>query len=233
MKKNDPSVVLPHRIKNLNRSRAFFIPADTPGSTIKKYLGEKADKKQKLMFSHLFFLKKSVALLGGIGAPAAVLAVEPLLCSGIKELIILGFCGGLSEKLKLFDACLIHTAFSEEGTSSNYMPQKKIFHPSQKLTQEVKKLFQSAQIPIQTASIVSTDAPYRETKEWLRQKRSRGIDTVDMETSALFALSDYHQIHAAAVMLVSDLIKPDIHKKGFSQKRFDARVKDIFFPFFI
>jgi len=230
-KKTTELIVNPPKIKNLNRSRAFFIPADTPGKVIKKYLEQKADKKKYLMFSRLYFLKKSVVLLGGIGAPAAVLAVEPLIVSGVDEIIVLGFCGGLSRKTNLFDVYLINKAFSEEGTSSYYIPEKKEFFPSERLNQETSQKLISQQIVIKKASLVSTDAPYRETKKWLAHKQKMGIDLVDMEVSALLALAEYHGVKAAAVMVVSDIIKDDSHQIGFLKTKFSKQIKKTFFSF--
>jgi len=232
MKKKDPSVVAPHRIKNLNQSRAFFIPADTPSRSIKKQLEKNAQKKQNLMFSHLFHLKKSVVFLGGIGAPAAVLAVEPLILSGIKEIITLGFCGGLTEKTNLFDVFLINTAFSEEGTSSFYFADKNEFTSSKKLNKEIEQKIRSNHIMPKKASVVSIDAPYRETQKWIDLQQKKGVELVDMEASAVFALAEYHEVEAAAVMVVSDVIKADSHHVGFNKAKFRRIIKQTFFPFF-
>ncbi|MFW6140797.1 MAG: hypothetical protein ACOC5S_05535 [Acidobacteriota bacterium] len=227
MKRNDPSVVDPHRIKNLNRSRAFFIPADTPGKVIKKYLEQKAEKKQSLLFSRLYFLKNSVVLLGGIGAPASVLAVEPLIHSGVKKLIILGFCGGLTEKINLFDVFLINTAFSEEGTSSFYLPKKNKFDSSVKLNQEIEQKLKSKHRMLKKASVVSTDAPYRETQKWIDLQQKKGIELVDMEASAVFALAEYYDVEAAAIMVVSDVVKADSHQIGFLETKVNDQIKKI------
>jgi len=220
------------KIKNLNTQRAFFIPADTPGRTIKKYLEKKKFKKQNLLFSQLYRSKNNIILLGGIGSPAAVLALEPLIRSGVNEIIVLGFCGGLTEKANPFDAFLIRIAFSEEGTSSHYIPHKNEFLCSKNLFEEVEKRFQSNHIDFKTGSIVSTDAPYRESKEWILEKKNKGIDLVDMETSAVFALAEYYQIKAAAVMVVSDVFKGKLHQIVLARPKFNHRIKQIFYPFF-
>jgi len=231
MKKNDPSMTVPHRIKALNRPRAFFIPADTPNRVIKNHLEKKAGKKQNLMFSHLYFLKNSVVFLGGIGAPAAVLGVEPLIHSGAMEIIMLGFCGGLTEKIDLFDVFLIDTAFSEEGTSSFYLPQKNRFDSSVKLNQEIEQKLKSEHRMLKKASVVSTDAPYRETQKWISLQQKKGIELVDMEASAVFALAEYYGAEAAALMVVSDVIKADSHQIGFLEPKFNEQIKKTFFPF--
>jgi purine-nucleoside phosphorylase len=232
MEKNTKSIVSPPVIKNLSCQRAFFIPTDTPTRVIKQYLEKRAEKKHKFLFSHLYKLKNKVALLGGIGAPAAVLAVEPMIYSGVKEIIMLGFCGGLLKKINLFDVFLINRAFSEEGTSSFYLPKKNKFDSSVKLNQEIEYKLKSKHRMFKKASVVSTDAPYRETQKWIELQQKKGIELVDMEASAVFALSEYHGVEAAAVMLVSDVIKADSHHVGFNKAKFEQQIRQTFFPFF-
>lgn len=227
MRKNTESIVVPPKIKNLNRSQALFIPADTPSKVIKQHLEKNAEKKYKFLFSHLYESKNKVILLGGVGSPAAVLAVEPLIHSGVKEIIALGFCGGLTEKINLFETFMINTAFSEEGTSSHYISHKKRFASSEILNKEMEQRLESKHIPYKKASIVSMDAPYRETKKWLADKKKKGIELVDMETSAVFALAEYYKIKAAALVVVSDVIKADSHQIGFLKPKLDDQIKQI------
>ena len=231
MKKNTASIVKPPEIKHLNCRRAVFIPADTPSRIIKTHLEKNALKKQKFLFSNLYRFKDKAVLLGGVGAPASVLVLEPLICSGATEILLLGFCGGLTKDTNLFDPFIVRKALSEEGTSSHYIPFKNEFFASEVLSEEIREKLKSNKSFLKTASIVSTDAPYRETKEWLTDKQIKNIELVDMETSSVFALAEYYQIKAAAVMVTSDIIKPSFHKIGFTKTKFAERIKEIFFPF--
>ncbi len=231
MQKKTSSIVKPPKIKHLNFRRAVFVPADTPSNTIKTHLEKNAVKKQNFLFSHLYIFKNKVVLLGGVGAPASVLVIEPLICSGVNEILVLGFCGGLAKDIKLFDSFIVKKALSEEGTSSHYIPFKGEFFPSEDLSEEIKEKLKSNKTVLKTASLVTTDAPYKETEEWLTDKQTKNIELVDMETSSVFALAEYYQIKAAAVMVVSDVVRPAYHKIGFTKTNFNKKIKEIFFPF--
>jgi len=225
-------MVKPPKIKNYGCQRAYFIPADSPRGIVKRELKEKAEKREKFLFSGLYKIKNNMFLLGGIGAPAAVLALEPLICSGFREIIILGFCGGLSEKISLFEPYVIKKAFSEEGTSLSYFPNKNEFPSSNKLSKELEDRLKSNNIDFKTASIVSTDAPYRETRDWINLQQKKGIELVDMETSAVFALAEYYHMEAAALMLVSDVLGTESHQIGFLKTKFNDQIKQILSIFY-
>jgi purine-nucleoside phosphorylase len=82
-------------------------------------------------------------------------------------------------------------------------------------------------------SIVSTDAPYRETKTWMENKQKKGIDIVDMETSALFCLADFHNIKAAALMIISDELFSGKWRPAFNLIKLAKKTKEYFFPFLL
>lgn len=79
---------------------------------------------------------------------------------------------------------------------------------------------------------VSMDAPFRETQAWLRKMTRKGMDVVDMEASAIFALARFYGLQAAAVMIVSDELFAGRWTNGFADLRLEERVRDYFFPFF-
>jgi len=80
-------------------------------------------------------------------------------------------------------------------------------------------------------TIVSTDAPYRETKSWLTKKQKNKIDLVDMETSAVFALAEFYRVQAAALMIISDELFSIKWRHKFTSFRLDKKVKEYFIPF--
>ena len=50
----------------------------------------------------------------------------------------------------------------------------------------------------------TTDAPYRETMKEIQQYQTEGVITVEMESSALFAIGQAHEIQTAALLVVGD-----------------------------
>lgn len=233
MKKNidDELIVKPKPLRDFVRERTVYIPVDSPSRFIQKAIRKSLTKEKVTAFGNLYLLKNKTILYQCVGAPLAVLTLERLIASRAKEIIILGFCGSLNPKAKIKTAVSITKALSEEGTSKHYFPRKRIFYPSASLKKKVENKLRDLGHPFLHGAIVSTDAPYRETQSWLTLKQEKGIDFVDMETSAVFALAEYHNIHAAALMLVSDELTLSKWKTGFHNDKFAQIIENYFFSF--
>jgi len=221
----------PRAIKGFSRRTVLYIPVDSLSGTIKKEISKTAVKKKAWLGADLFLLEDKVIVFGAIGAPAAVISLESLIVSGAENIIILGFCGALNSKLKLLDAVSIKKAFSEEGTSRHYFSGRTEFSPSRVLTDKIEGVLQSKGLSSQNGSIVSTDAPFRETRAWLESNRNRGVDCVDMETSAVFALAEFYGIQAAALLIVSDKLYKSKHITGFLHPGMSRKIKKYVLPF--
>ena len=72
----------------------------------------------------------------------------------------------------------------------------------------------TALLCIRNDPIVSSDAVYRQTFNKEQMWRNKGAVGVDMETSAVFSVSQYLGLKAVALLMVSDIhpIKPDAPK---------------------
>lgn len=229
----DEVIVKPKPPKTFKRKRVLYIPCDTPGGIIRSLIKKDILKDRNLGFGHLLLLKDKIILYQSVGAPAAILALEPLVIAGAREVIILGFCGSLNSRYKYLNAAVITKALSEEGTSRHYFPSRKVFYPSPNLKKTIERKLTEKRLSFYRGSLVSTDAPYRETTSWLMKKQSRGIDFVDMEASAVMALAEFYGMEAAAVMIITDELSPRKWKTGFKHPRLERRVMEYFSPFIL
>jgi len=227
----DEVLFKPRAIKGFSRKTVLYIPVDSLSGTIKKALSETAIKKKAWIGADLFLMEDKVIVLGGIGAPAAVISLESLIVSGAEDVIILGFCGALNTKFKLLDAVSIKKAFSEEGTSRHYLSGRTEFFPSRILSDKIEGVLQSKGLSFQSGNIVSTDAPFRETRAWLESNKGRGVDCIDMESSAVFALAEFYGIQAAALLIVSDKFYKSKHITGFLHPGMSRKIKKYVLPF--
>ena len=227
------SLVKPPPYPGFHKEKVIYIPVDTPSCFVFNSIKNRIKKRKIKPFGHVFLLEDKIVLYRCVGAPTAVLFLERLIASGVRDILVLGFCGSLSRKIEILDAVSIQKAFSEEGTSNHYYSRKKIFNPSQKKKEEIESVLKSGRLPFKKGTIVSTDAPYRETAAWLKSKKKQGIDLVDMEASAVFALAAFYGLQAAALMLVSDRLTSQGHHIGFHHPKTEMQMKKYFLPFLI
>jgi len=66
----------------------------------------------------------------------------------------------------------------------------------------------------------TTDAPYRETKSKVINLQQQGVLCVEMETSALFAVAEFHKVNIASIFVISDSLADLTWKPHF----FSAKV---------
>lgn len=227
----EKSIVKPEPIRNFTTEEVVCIPFDPPSNFLKKTIVKLSSKEKNIGFGYLYHLKNKIALYQSLGASSVVLSLERLIVSGAKRIILLGFCGSLNPEFKIMNVVSISKAFSEEGTSKHYFPRKRIFYPSPTLKNRVETVLHDSKLPFLTGSLVSTDAPYRETRSWLKQKQKRRIDLVDMEASAVFAIARFYGIHAAALAIISDELWSGTWNKEFLSSELEEKMKKYFVPF--
>ncbi len=223
-------IIRPRPIKDFKRKRTVFIPFEPVKGMVKNLFQGKIIKSTISNQSKLYLLKDKIILCQAVGAPLAILWLEALIASGTREIITLGFCGSFSKEFPIGSAAIITKAYSQEGTSKHYFPKRKTFSASKKLTAEIKNKLERKHLPYSQGVIVSMDAPFRETSDWLKKMVKRGISYVDMELSAVYALAQYYQLEAASLMIISDIVTKDKWISGFSQ--IEEAVKK-YFPLFI
>jgi len=165
-----------------------------------------------------------------IGAPYAVMLIESLIAKGAKDIIILGWCGAISDRLSTGDLLVPDLAFVDEGTSRHYAKlnaDSPAVQPNAALSQKlIQELTRAGESP-KTGPIWTTDAIYRETREKVAWFREKGARAVEMECSALFAAAAYRGARAAALLVVSDSLaaQDGDWDPGFSKKKFKTMRK--------
>ena len=154
-----------------------------------------------------------------VGAPQAIMILEKLIALGARRVIFLGWTGGLNPDLSPGDIILPDEAISEEGTSRHYSNETRS-KPSKFLLMDLKAALMEKDLSFKQGPVWSTDAPYRETIKKVKTFQSQGVLGVDMETSAIFTVSTFRRIEAAAILIVSDDLSGMIWRHGFREPRF-------------
>ncbi|MEA1967007.1 MAG: nucleoside phosphorylase, partial [Thermodesulfobacteriota bacterium] len=186
----------------------------------------KGDTKSFFM-STLFTVlngEQGVSFVGPyMGSPYAAMLLESLIAKGSDKIVVLGWCGAISESVKTGDIIVVESAVSDEGTSRNYIDSKEEFPsllPSEGLTRDLVEELEKQELSFKKGKIWTTDAIYRETAKKIAFFREKGAVAVEMECSALFSVAKYRKKDVAALLVVSDEVSSLNWKPGFRNKRF-------------
>lgn len=158
-----------------------------------------------------------------IGAPYGAMLLESLIAKGADKIIVLGWCGAVTDELNVGDVILPCKAIVDEGTSCNYkILDNKIpsSTPDLELVDQLSDHFASCKMNFQRKTIWTTDAIYRETKKKVDYFRGLGAHAVEMECSALFSVAGFRKVSIAGVLVVSDSVASRDWDSGFRKKRF-------------
>ena len=186
----------------------------------------KLNKKtfRKLFISRLYFDKSmspDISLTGPlVGAPYAAMLLETLIAWGVKKIVFLGWCGAISDTVKIGDIIVPTSAIIDEGTSTHYLPDNTHSQPFPEIIAQAHKLLQERDIKFHQGAIWSTDAVFRETPAKVEYFQKMNALAVDMETSCLFTVAKFRDVEIGGVLVVSDELSAFKWRPGFKDERF-------------
>ncbi len=196
--------------------REGFYPTFTPpklvifcyqGSFFKEVLQKFRHQQCDGCFSKLYFLTDypSVAIADfGIGAPSIAMKLELLIEWGVKRFISIGTAGALQKHLAIGDLVVCNRAIRDEGTSHHYLPPAKYIDHHSTMNDEMVQALKELDQPFVKGTTWTTDTPFRETIDEIKQYQSEGVLTVEMEASALFAIAQIYGVELGAAFTISD-----------------------------
>jgi uridine phosphorylase len=154
-----------------------------------------------------------------IGAPATAITMEEMAALGAKEFLAFGACGSLGPRLKIGDTAIPTFAIPDEGTSRHYAAPRRP-RPDPGLVEALTKACGRRSLRYATGGTWTMDAVYRETTARARDLARRGVLTVEMEASAIWAVARYRGFRAASLLVVSDELGGDGWNPGFRDPAF-------------
>lgn len=232
MKQDIDSNILIHPRKGKNEktlpSKGLLLVNPSEASRCHGQLRQKGGESRFFFNSDLTVAASQSFFVAGpaIGAPMAAMSMEKLITLGAQRIILFGWCGAIASTLKVGDILLPHLAKVGEGTSQYYgLPVPAA--PSKALRADIEKAFVGQGIKMQSGSVWSTDAVYREDRRMLQDLYvSDKVVAVDMEFSALCTVAWFRNIEFAAVLVISDELWGKTWKPGFSSEAFlNAKAK--------
>ena len=152
---------------------------------------------------------------GHMCSPAIATQAEDLIAAGVKELIHVGYAGGLQSELVPGEMILTDGAFNDTAVARLYGYDYEIIRSSENLTNEVQEMLNNAEISHNRGLHWTTDAGYRETWGQVMDYREKGALCVEMEGVGLFTVANYRKCKATGIYVVSDVYVEGDWKLGW------------------
>ena len=153
----------------------------------------------------------------GPGAPIIAAVLEELIAFGVQRFVSIGLAGGLQADRHAGDVVIADRALRDEGTSYHYLPPARSVDADPMLVQLIDRALAAQHSASVAGTTWTTDAPYRETRREVEAHRAAGVQTVEMEAAALFAVGQRLRVATAAVLVIGDRLieagwqPPDVH----------------------
>jgi uridine phosphorylase len=161
------------------------------------------------MNGDLYALKKPKDKIGimtgfGGGSPMTVELAEEFAAMGVKCMILMTWGGILQPDLHPGDIVVIDKAIRDEGTSYHYLPPARYIEADAGLADQLSDAIKTRGGTSSRGTTWTTDAPFRETVEEIKQYQSEGVKTVEMESAGLFTVGAVRSIPTASVVIGMD-----------------------------
>ena len=214
---NDKNAILSlkdmvEKVDNMPETIVAFFDSKILDYFLKEYKSEQiaSTSIKRLPVYKININGKDVAVfLTGIGAPLCVALCEELCYMGIKNILMFGACGVLTD-IKEASIILPTSAVRDEGTSFHYAEPSDEIKLNEKYVNRLIQLCKDSSVDFITGKTWSNDAFYRETKGKIIEMQNRGCICVEMECSAMTAFANFRGVNFAQFFYAADsLAKED------------------------
>jgi len=147
---------------------------------------------------------KITGINGGRFSTDTSITTEVICNAGIENIIRIGSCGALDEKIKVGDLILVDKVIRGDGVTPYYVDNNFQTLADKKISDTIFEVTKSMGVNIHRGITWTTDALLRETREIVEEKRKAGAIAVDMVSSALLTIAQIYKVKAAAILAVSD-----------------------------
>jgi uridine phosphorylase len=226
LKKDFPILEFDEDTNAFIRPSHIFQPADITDRCVLCFFGEAMEKileeyphkivtyfkaeSIKLPIYELEYKGEKVILLQAyVGAPGAAAQIEELTALGCRKYIACGGCGVLQKDIAVGHLIIPTAAVRDEGTSYHYVEPAREITTNERIVQVIENTLAEKNVPYIKAKTWTTDAVYRETQSKIQQRISEGCITVEMETSAFIAVSQFNNVDFGQILYAGDSLAGD------------------------
>jgi len=178
----------------------------------------------------------------GIGCPSAAIAVEELARVGVETFIRVGTIGGLQEHVETGDMVVATGAAKEEGTSKRYesavypaVPDYDVLTSLVDAAEASEEVGEHVDSPprdgssgaaVHVGPIVSDDAFYNESDEYVEDWNDAGLLAIEMEAATVFSLARRRGLSAGAICTVDGNLVAGTQKGADSDDELPEKAKN-------
>lgn len=145
----------------------------------------------------------------GVGGPVASGMLEVAIALGCRKFIACGGAGVLDREIAVGHVIVPRAAVRDEGTSYHYLPPSREVEASPEGVAAIEEVLQKHDVDYLVSKTWTTDAPYRETRNKVKLRRSEGCLTVEMEAAAFFAVARFRDVILAQMLYGGDDVSGD------------------------
>lgn len=160
-------------------------------------------------------------------SPGIATQAEDLIAGGVRELIHIGFAGGITSDVKIGNVIITDGTYNDTAVAGLYGYNSDFLDTTKSLTNEIEQLFIENHMQIHRGKHWTTDAGYHETWEQIINYRSKQALCVEMEGVGLFTIAKYRNCSATAVYIITDVITENGWSLGWNGKKIDKVVSKI------
>lgn len=150
-----------------------------------------------------------VSIMGsGMGMPSiSIYAHELFDYYGVKQIIRVGTCGGLSADMQVGDLVLATAASTDSAMNRERLGGWDLSAAADfDLLSRVHKRAVASGLNIRTGNVFASDWFYHPDDAFIEKLQKMGMLAIDMESAALYALAQQHDTRALTILSVSDVI---------------------------
>lgn len=142
--------------------------------------------------------------LSFVGAPSSVSLMEELIALGAEKFVVFGSCGVLDKNIVDGHIIIPHKAIRDEGTSFHYQEPSTFIEMSEASVSALIQTMEELEVKHLLGTTWTTDAFYRETEAKMKKRIEQGCVCVEMECSAMLAVSQFRNISYAQFLFAAD-----------------------------
>jgi uridine phosphorylase len=147
---------------------------------------------------------KVTGINGGRFSTDTSITSEVICNAGIKNVIRIGSCGAMDEKIKVGDLVLVDTVIRGDGVTPYYVKPDFKTVADKQITDTLFEVAQGMGLTVHRGTAWTTDALLKETREIVEAKRKEGAIAVDMVSSTLLTIAQLYNVKAGSILAVSD-----------------------------